>query len=89
MDLYGVEKGLEHYRSTQTLTFEQFIFYLQKEVNINIIILNDEDPIIYSMENSMQNCSFFTNRHSDCDTFRYTVDSLLKSEEKVLFIFPY
>lgn len=32
MDLYGVEKGLEHYRSTQTLTFEQYIYYLQKEV---------------------------------------------------------
>lgn len=32
MDLYGIEKGLEHYRSTQTLTFEQYIYYLQKEV---------------------------------------------------------
>ncbi|KAL7303628.1 hypothetical protein TKK_0003774 [Trichogramma kaykai] len=32
LDLYGVEKGLEHYRSTSTLTFEHFIFYLQKEV---------------------------------------------------------
>ncbi|XP_012275121.1 differentially expressed in FDCP 6 homolog [Orussus abietinus] len=32
MDLYGVEKGLEHFRSTQTLTFEQFTYYLQKEV---------------------------------------------------------
>ncbi|XP_011506408.1 PREDICTED: switch-associated protein 70-like [Ceratosolen solmsi marchali] len=32
MDLYSVEKGLEHYRSTQTLTFEQYIYYLQKEV---------------------------------------------------------
>ncbi|KAJ8679914.1 hypothetical protein QAD02_015701 [Eretmocerus hayati] len=32
IDLYGVEKGLEHYRSTQSLTFEQYIYYLQKEV---------------------------------------------------------
>ncbi|XP_011645865.1 differentially expressed in FDCP 6 homolog [Pogonomyrmex barbatus] len=32
MDLYGVEKGLEHYRSTQNLTFDQYIYYLQKEV---------------------------------------------------------
>ncbi|KYQ50930.1 Differentially expressed in FDCP 6 like protein [Trachymyrmex zeteki] len=32
MDLYGVEKGLEHYRSTQSLTFDQYIYYLQKEV---------------------------------------------------------
>ena len=32
MDLYGVEKGLEHYRSTSTLTFDHYIFYLQKEV---------------------------------------------------------
>lgn len=32
MDLYGVEKGLEHYRSTQSLTFEQYMYYLQKEV---------------------------------------------------------
>ncbi|XP_047358027.1 differentially expressed in FDCP 6-like isoform X1 [Vespa velutina] len=32
MDLYGVEKGLEHYRSTQNLSFDQYIYYLQKEV---------------------------------------------------------
>ncbi|XP_015597393.1 differentially expressed in FDCP 6 homolog [Cephus cinctus] len=32
LDLYGVEKGLEHYRSTPTLTFEQYIYYLQREV---------------------------------------------------------
>lgn len=32
MDLYGVEKGLEHYRSTQSLTFDQYIYYIQKEV---------------------------------------------------------
>ncbi|XP_020290918.1 differentially expressed in FDCP 6 homolog [Pseudomyrmex gracilis] len=32
MDLYGVEKGLEHYRSTQSLTFDHYIYYLQKEV---------------------------------------------------------
>lgn len=32
MDLYGVEKGLEHYRSTQSLTFDQYMYYLQKEV---------------------------------------------------------
>lgn len=32
MDLYGVEKGLEHYRSTQNLTFDQYTYYLQKEV---------------------------------------------------------
>ncbi|KAG7208916.1 hypothetical protein KM043_015096 [Ampulex compressa] len=32
MDLYGVEKGLEHYRSTQSLTFDQYVYYLQREV---------------------------------------------------------
>ncbi|XP_014212272.1 switch-associated protein 70 isoform X2 [Copidosoma floridanum] len=32
MDLHGVEKGLDHYRSTSTLNFEQFIYYLQEEV---------------------------------------------------------
>lgn len=32
MDLYGVEKGLEHYRSTSNLTFKHFIYYLQREV---------------------------------------------------------
>lgn len=44
MDLYGVEKGLDHYESTSYLTFKQYMLYLQKEVslnddnNINIII---------------------------------------------------
>ncbi|KAJ1531616.1 hypothetical protein ONE63_000288 [Megalurothrips usitatus] len=32
LDLYGVEKGLEHYRSTTDLNFEHFKYYLQKEV---------------------------------------------------------
>ncbi|CAG9857082.1 unnamed protein product [Phyllotreta striolata] len=32
LDLYGVERGLEHFRSTSTLNFDQFKYYLQKEV---------------------------------------------------------
>ncbi|KAL1494170.1 hypothetical protein ABEB36_009814 [Hypothenemus hampei] len=32
LDLYGVEKGLEHFRSTITLSFDQYKFYLQNEV---------------------------------------------------------
>lgn len=32
LDLYGVEKGLEHFRSTPTLSFDQFKYYLQNEV---------------------------------------------------------
>ncbi|KAK6629593.1 hypothetical protein RUM43_003410 [Polyplax serrata] len=32
LDLYGVEKGLDHYRSTNSLNFEHFKFYLQNEV---------------------------------------------------------
>ncbi|KAG8228698.1 hypothetical protein J437_LFUL008687 [Ladona fulva] len=32
LHLYGVEKGLDHYRSTSTLNFEHFKYYLQKEV---------------------------------------------------------
>ncbi|XP_050436999.1 differentially expressed in FDCP 6 homolog isoform X2 [Adelges cooleyi] len=32
LDLYGVEKGLEHYRSTPTLNFQHFKYYLLKEV---------------------------------------------------------
>lgn len=32
MDLYNVEKGLDHYQSTSSLTFEQYLYYLQKEV---------------------------------------------------------
>lgn len=31
-DLYGVERGLEHYHSTSTLHFEHFRHYLLKEV---------------------------------------------------------
>ncbi|XP_015523917.1 switch-associated protein 70-like [Neodiprion pinetum] len=36
MDLYGVEKGLDDYRSTQWLTFDQFLYYLQNEVFASI-----------------------------------------------------
>ncbi|XP_075220283.1 differentially expressed in FDCP 6 homolog [Lycorma delicatula] len=32
LDLYGVEKGLEHYRSTSSLNFQHYKYYLQKEV---------------------------------------------------------
>lgn len=38
LDLYGVEKGLEHYRSTSTLTFEHFRYYLLQEVFLEIQI---------------------------------------------------
>uniref|UniRef100_A0A1L8DV35 Putative pleckstrin similarity domain protein n=1 Tax=Nyssomyia neivai TaxID=330878 RepID=A0A1L8DV35_9DIPT len=32
LDLYGVERGLDHFRSTATLNFEHFKFYLAQEV---------------------------------------------------------
>lgn len=32
LDLYGIERGLEHFRSTPTLNFDQYKYYLQKEV---------------------------------------------------------
>lgn len=32
LDLYGVERGLEHYRSTNTLNFDHFKYYLLHEV---------------------------------------------------------
>lgn len=32
LDVYGVEKGLEHFRSTSSLNFEHYKYYLQKEV---------------------------------------------------------
>lgn len=32
LDLYGVEKGLEHYRSTPSLSFQHYKYYLLKEV---------------------------------------------------------
>lgn len=32
LDLYGVERGLEHYRSTPSLNFDHFKYYLQREV---------------------------------------------------------
>lgn len=32
LDLYGIEKGLEHFRSTSTLNFDQYKYYLQREV---------------------------------------------------------
>lgn len=33
LELYGVEKGLEHYRSTPNINFDHFLYYLIKEVN--------------------------------------------------------
>ncbi|XP_053680714.1 differentially expressed in FDCP 6-like [Anopheles nili] len=32
LDLYGVERGLDHFRSTATLNFEHFRYYLAQEV---------------------------------------------------------
>jgi hypothetical protein len=32
LDVYGVEKGLEDFRSTSSLNFEHYKYYLQKEV---------------------------------------------------------
>lgn len=32
LDLYGIERGLEHFRSTSILNFDQYKYYLQKEV---------------------------------------------------------
>lgn len=32
LDLYGVEKGLDHFRSSQELSFDEFRYYLQHEV---------------------------------------------------------
>lgn len=32
LDLYGVEKGLDHFKSTQELSFDEFRYYLQHEV---------------------------------------------------------
>ena len=32
LDLYGVERGLDHFRSTATLNFEHYRYYLAQEV---------------------------------------------------------
>lgn len=32
LDLYGVERGLDHYRSTSTLNFKHYHYYLMEEV---------------------------------------------------------
>lgn len=32
LDLYGVERGLDHYRSTPTLNFDHYLYYLGQEV---------------------------------------------------------
>ncbi|XP_060803243.1 differentially expressed in FDCP 6 [Amyelois transitella] len=32
LDLYGVEKGLDHFKSSQELSFDEFRYYLQHEV---------------------------------------------------------
>ncbi|XP_049776225.1 differentially expressed in FDCP 6 homolog [Schistocerca cancellata] len=52
LDLYGVEKGLEHYRSTKCLNFGHYSYYLQREVfsslpdNISIAALRDYEEKI-------------------------------------------
>ncbi|KAL3272630.1 hypothetical protein HHI36_014096 [Cryptolaemus montrouzieri] len=52
LDLYGVEKGLEHFRSSQSLNFIQYKFYLQKEVfgslpdKLNLIELRNYESSI-------------------------------------------
>lgn len=36
LDLYGVERGLDQYRSTSTLNFDHFKYYLMKEVFLSV-----------------------------------------------------
>lgn len=43
LDLYGVEKGLEHFSSTSTLDFQYFLKYLQQEVFSEISITKLRD----------------------------------------------
>jgi hypothetical protein len=50
LDIYGVEKGLEHFRSTSNLNFEHYRYYLQKEVLV--LTINILEPLM--------NYSFFS-----------------------------
>ncbi|XP_066903082.1 switch-associated protein 70 isoform X2 [Halyomorpha halys] len=52
LDLYGVEKGLEHYRSTTSLNFYHYKYYLLKEVfsslpdTLSLILLREYEASI-------------------------------------------
>ncbi|XP_060866011.1 switch-associated protein 70-like [Metopolophium dirhodum] len=52
LDLYSVEKGLEHYRSTTTLNFQHYKYYLLREVFLslpNILSL----PVLQGFESNI------------------------------------
>lgn len=67
MDLYGVEKGLDDYRSTQSLTFDQFLYYLQREVSLTIYC-----SLASLTSSSFSHSGFLRNRRHGTDTIDET-----------------
>lgn len=63
-DLYGVEKGLEHYRSTPTLSFDHFRYYLLQEVftampaNVSLAALRNYESKIEEVKTTNLNIIF-------------------------------
>lgn len=60
LDLYGVEKGLEHFSSKSTLNFQCFLDYLQQEVfsEISITKLRDVRQYEEKIEEVSENFRF-------------------------------
>ncbi|KAF5308046.1 hypothetical protein FQR65_LT06421 [Abscondita terminalis] len=81
LDLYGVEKGLEHYRSTTSLNFDHFKYYLQREVFSS---LPDKIPLpeLREYETKIAEACWFV-----CQKKYLSQEKRIFSDESVLQIF--
>ncbi|KAF5293693.1 hypothetical protein FQA39_LY03178 [Lamprigera yunnana] len=81
LDVYGVEKGLDHYRSTATLNFDQFKYYLQREVFSS---LPDKIPLIElrDYETKIAEACWFV-----CQKIYLSQEKRIFSDESVLQMF--
>ncbi|KAK4873844.1 hypothetical protein RN001_013204 [Aquatica leii] len=81
LDLYGVEKGLDHYRSTSSLNFDHFKYYLQREVFSS---LPDKIPLpeLRDHETKIAEACWFV-----CQKRYLSQEKRIFSDESVLQIF--
>ncbi|CAG9561725.1 unnamed protein product [Danaus chrysippus] len=81
LDLYGVEKGLDHYKSSQELTFDEFRYYLQHEVFSSLPkVLNL--PVAREYEKKISEVCWFV-----CKKHLLTRDKPVFSDDSVFKLF--
>ncbi|KAF9423887.1 hypothetical protein HW555_000945, partial [Spodoptera exigua] len=68
LDLYGVEKGLDHFKSSQELTFDEFRYYLQHEV-FSSLPKTATLPIVREYEKKISEVRFVTVEPGELDLF--------------------